>query len=120
MTRDRCQHRLHIIGQHMVAPVEQRPGARRLQQRQSGTRAQSFCKERRAPAVGQQVLDIVEQRRSGPDQLERGLRIDQFACAHLRLERRQQFATVMAFEQGALGFRVGIAELDAHQETVEL
>ena len=52
--------------------------------------------------------------------LDELLQLDQLARVEARLERRDHVAPLDALEQRALGLAVGIAELDAHLEAVEL
>ena len=65
VTGDRGEHRLHVFGQYHRPPCEQRPGAARGHQQQTGTRRQPALHSRRtvarAPRCRQQRLHIVEQ-----------------------------------------------------------
>jgi hypothetical protein len=104
----------------VIAPIEHRPCARGLHQAQPGARAQAFGEGRRTAAEGEQVLHVVEQRRVAADLAHLALQEDQIGRRHAGLERRQHVAPVVAFEQRAFGLGVGIAQLDAHQEAVQL
>ena len=70
--------------------------------------------------VAQDGLHVVEQR--GRDEHLPGLllQVHQFGGLHLRRELGDEVAPVYAGQQVALRLRIRIAQLDAHQEAVEL
>ena len=91
-----------------------------MHQRERGARRQAGDVVGRAARVLDDRLHVVEQRRRDVDLLHAGLQLHQLGGRHARVEGREHVAPVGAREQRALGVAVGVAELDAHHEAVEL
>ena len=120
MRGERGKDRLHVLGQHHVAPGEVSPGPRRREQCQQSARAQAAGDGRLLTGRAGEQLQVIEQRGRGMYGVHLGLRSQQ----HWRVQHGRQLAYTLAapagFQQGALGAGVGISQRDSHQKAVEL
>ena len=99
------EHRLHILGQHVVAALQRGPGARRLQQGDRRARAQAFGEHAVLARGGGQALHIIGQRGRHVQRAQRLLGGGQLGRGHRRRQRLEQRAAVFAEQQRAFGGR---------------
>ena len=115
------QHGLHVLGQHARVPVHQRPGLRGAQQRDDRRAATG---RPRSPPTGACSARSPARSRAAPPRRARAApapcSLQQLLRRERGLERGEQVAAVAAEQQLPLERRVRVAELDAHQEAVEL
>ena len=102
----------------MVPPGDQAPGPCRRQQGQSGPRREGQARPAAIPAAGQQIEHIIKQGWAGVHRLDLLLQRLQVGRAQLagklgRLER-------LALQQGPLRFPGRKAQVQAHQEAIQL
>lgn len=117
---DAGQHGLNVLGQDVVAAIENRPGTSHGKQRKAGTRGKACLPAWRGPRVGRQRLNIVDQCRRGMDFTYRGLQLDQPLRRDAGGEIAHHFLSVSPGQQLPFRRRVGIAEFDFQQEAIEL
>ncbi len=128
VTGDRRKHRLHVLGQHHRTPCDHRVRACRRQQHETGARAQAAARAGVARAAvrpvaarrGEQCLHVIEQRGRDVDLGGLALPIGERGRIGERCGLADAGAAVAAGQEIALRRRVRIAELDRHQEAVEL
>jgi hypothetical protein len=71
--RDAREDGLHVLRQHLVASFDERPGARRMHQRERGARRKPGDVVGRTAGVLDDRLHVVKERRRDVDALHRGL-----------------------------------------------
>ena len=120
MTHHARQYRLHILGQHMIAILHQRPRAGCVKHSERGPGRQAMDKFRRLPGMTHQRLHVIEQRTRRVHLLRRALQLDQRSGFHARLELRQEVTAVLALQERTFRIGIGIAELDAHEKAIQL
>jgi hypothetical protein len=117
---DAGNDRLHVLRDHLVAALEQRPGAGGVHERKRRARREAGDVVRRAARVFDDRLHVVEKRGRDVDAADAGLLLHQLGRRHAGLERLEEITPVGARKQRALGFAVRVAELDSHHEAIEL
>ncbi len=128
MTGDGDEHRLHVLRHHHRPTRHQRPSARRGEQHQAGARRQPAARAGvgAAGAAGktarrrEQRLHVVEKRGRDVDVTGVALPFGQRRGVGDRRDVGDARAAVAAGEELAIGGGVRVAELDGHQEAVEL
>ena len=96
------QHRLHVVGRHVVAPGEQRVRLGGAQHGDAGARAQPLGEPAARAGGGDQRLQVVEQRLRDVQRERRALGDDELVGRHHRAELADRVAAVAAGEQRAL------------------
>jgi len=123
---DGGKHRLDVLGQDHRPAGEQRPSARGRHQQQSRPRRQPAAGAGigpvagAAPGRGEQRLHVVEQRRRDMRRRRLALPAEQRGRVGERGEQRNLRAAVAPGQEFPFRGRIGVAQVDRHQEAVQL
>ena len=114
-------HGLHVVGRHVVAPVERCTATRELEQRERATRRRADLNRLRVSGRGDDVDHVEADRLRDVDLLDRSLHLEQ----RLPVDERLQLDLVLTAlgavdEHQPLVLAGRIADRHAQQEAVEL
>src|SRR5580765_7769900 len=120
MLNNAWQHRLHVFGNDVAAPVQQRPRARTSQQGERTARRESESEFLFMPTEMNETLYVVDQRVGCLHAIDLCLDLYQPLSVDDRRQMLQQLAPVAALQQFPFRVWLGVTDFDAHEEAIEL